>query len=216
MKRVISESDINHLKLKGEKILYVDKDVIITPLAYDSIKEANITVIEGQPKVKEESESTLSDFTSAKVVAIGNDHTGLEIKKKVVEFLKKYNFTVINVGTNTEQSCDFPDFAFEVAKKVALKEACFGICLDATGIPSAITANKVPGIRACTCYNEFTAKSAREHNNGNVIVLGAKALGEESIKSIIDAWINTQFAGGRHQRRLNKITEIEKQFIKGL
>ncbi|OGU34393.1 MAG: ribose 5-phosphate isomerase B, partial [Ignavibacteria bacterium GWB2_35_6b] len=129
-------------------------------------------------------------------------------------YLKDKNFDIIDVGTNSKESCDYPDFAIAVAKKVGMKEVRFGILIDATGIPSAITANKFPGIRAATCYNEFSAKSAREHNNANIIVLGAKTLGEETIKSILDTWFKTNFAGERHQKRLNKITEVEKYFMK--
>jgi ribose 5-phosphate isomerase B len=98
--------------------------------------------------------------------------------------------------------------------KVKNGETDFAVLIDATGIPSSITANKIPGIRACTCYNEFSARSAREHNNGNVLVMGAKTLGEETIKSILEVWLDTPFGGGRHQRRLDKITAIEKEFSK--
>ena len=95
------------------------------------------------------------------------------------------------------------------AKKVKERSVDWGIIIDATGIPSAITANKLKGIRAATCYNEFSARSAREHNNANILVIGAKAIGEETAKSILDAWLTTNFGGGRHQRRLDKITQIE-------
>lgn len=98
--------------------------------------------------------------------------------------------------------------------KVKNGEVDFAVLVDATGIPSAITANKIPGIRACTCYNEFSARSGREHNNGNVLVMGARTLGEETIKSILEVWLNTPFGGERHQRRLDKITAIEKEFSK--
>ena len=111
-----------------------------------------------------------------------------------------------------EKSCDYPDFAEAVSEKVQLGKVDCGLIIDATGIPSAITANKLEGIRAATCYNEFSAKSARSHNDANVLVLGAKTLGEETIKSIVDVWLNTSFEGGRHQRRLDKITGIERKY----
>ena len=123
-------------------------------------------------------------------------------------------FKVKDFGTFSKESCDYPDFAREVAKNVAFKKAGFVILLYATGIPATITANKVPGIRAATCYNEFSARSAREHNNSNIIVLGAKSLGEETIKSILKVYFSTKFLGGRHQRRLDKISNLEQSFFK--
>ncbi|OGU61030.1 MAG: ribose 5-phosphate isomerase B [Ignavibacteria bacterium RBG_13_36_8] len=148
-------------------------------------------------------------------MAIGSDHTGFKLKAEISKFLKERKYLVTDVGTFTEESCDYPDIAYTVAKKVAANEVDFGVLIDATGIPSAITANKVKGIRAATCYNEFSAQSAREHNNANVLVVGAKSLDEESIKTIIDVFLKTEFGGGRHQRRLDKITEIEETQNKG-
>jgi len=98
-----------------------------------------------------------------------------------------------------------------VAKSISRGETDYGILIDATGIPSAIAANKIKGIRAATCFNTFTARSSRAHNNSNILVVGAKALGEETIKLIVDEWLSTQFEGGRHQKRLDKITDIEKE-----
>ena len=128
----------------------------------------------------------------------------------VIEYLGEKGFDVNDKGTYDEQSCDYPDFAIAVAKEVMSGNCDYGICFDATGIPSAITANKLKGIRAATCYNEFSAWSARNHNNANVLVMGAMTLGPETIKSIIDKFFSTEFAGGRHQRRLDKISALEK------
>jgi len=128
----------------------------------------------------------------------------------VIKYLNKQDYSITDVGTYDDSSCDYPDFAIKVGKLIQSGEVNFGILLDATGIPSAITANKLKGIRAATCYNEFSARSAREHNNANIIVLGAKSLGEESIKSIINVWLNSEFLGDRHQRRLDKISQLEK------
>ncbi|MEO8398846.1 MAG: ribose 5-phosphate isomerase B [Ignavibacteriaceae bacterium] len=151
----------------------------------------------------------MSNTVREKVIAIGSDHTGFKIKNLLIKILTEKKYELIDVGTYDEQSCDYPDFAFAVASKVKEKKADFGILIDATGIPSAIAANKVKGIRAATCYNEFSANSAREHNDANVLVVGAKSLGEETIKSILEVWLNTGFGGGRHQKRLNKISSIE-------
>ena len=210
MKNLITELDIYKLHKSGKTIIPIGNEDILTPLAKDKIKSLGMKVI-----TKEEAEKlyfedpNISNTVREKRVAIGCDHTGFKVKNLLIKILSDKGFELIDVGTFNEQSCDYPDFAFAAAVKVKEKKVDFGIIVDATGIPSAITANKVKGIRAATCYNEFSARSAREHNNANVLVLGAKTLGEETIKSILDVWLSTGFGGGRHQKRLNKITLIE-------
>ncbi|MBM4170946.1 MAG: ribose 5-phosphate isomerase B [Ignavibacteria bacterium] len=156
-------------------------------------------------------ESQPTDYKNK--IAIGSDHTGVIAKKVLVEFLKTKKFEVTDIGTYSEESVDYPDIATNIAVRVKGGEVEFGIIIDATGIPSAITANKFKGIRAATCYNEFSAKSAREHNNANILVLGAKSLGEETLKSITDVFLSSKFLGDRHQRRLDKIKAIEEKFF---
>lgn len=213
MKKLITEKDIIDFSKNGSKDLYVEKGTLITSLAFDKIKSLKITIKYDLPQ-KNIEKVEVKNFLGNLRIAIGADHTGFATKKTVIEFLEKKGYKIEDVGTSDEKSCDYPDFAYLVAKKVALKEVDFGVLLDATGIPSAITANKVPTIRAATCYNEFTARSAREHNNANIIVMGAKTLGEELIKSILETWLQSSFLGDRHQRRLDKITDIEKAFFK--
>ncbi len=214
MKKLLTEADIIHLSKSGSKVMSISEGTIITPLAADKLREFGITIEKKVQSASSNYADNLESFDkSRKLVCIGGDHTGFKAKEILKAYLKERSYQVFDVGTLNEQSCDYPDFAFEVAKKIIMKEVDFGIIIDATGIPSAITANKVPGIRAATCYNEFTANSAREHNNANVLVLGAKALGEETLKSILDTWLKTKFGGGRHQRRLDKITAIEEKFI---
>ncbi|MBA4405779.1 ribose 5-phosphate isomerase B [bacterium] len=147
-------------------------------------------------------------------ICIGSDHTGVKMKKILHDYLKQKGFELIDIGAFTEDAVDYPDIAYKVANSVVIGEVKFGIIIDATGIPSAITANKIPGIRAATCYNEFTAKSSREHNDANILVVGARALGEETIKSIADVWLSSKFLGDRHQKRLDKIKAIEEKFSK--
>jgi len=211
MKKIITEAEVIAKYKNGEKILAIGEIDIVTPLAKDKIKELGITVV--KKAASDKIEFTPSDGSSIvqkrNAVALGGDHTGYTVKNLLSKILVEKGFSVQDVGTYDEKSCDYPDYAFAVSKKVKSGEVDFGILVDATGIPSAITANKVRGIRAATCYNEFTAKSAREHNNANILVVGAKALGEETIKGILGAWLNTKFGGERHQRRLDKITEIE-------
>lgn len=215
MKRLLLETDIIKLAKAGISILPVAKNDIITPLALDRIKSLGITIVS-----REEVESIEADpkgmdpLLKLKKVAIGSDHTGFKVKAMLSQVLVDKGYQIVDVGTFDENSCDYPDFACSVAGNVREKKVDFGIIIDATGIPSSITANKVPKIRAATCYNEFSARSAREHNNANILVLGAKALGEETIKSILDVWMSTPFAGGRHQKRLDKISAIEEKFSK--
>ncbi len=220
-KNLITESDIVSLIQKGEKTLYIDSNTLITPAAKDKLNEQKINIVTNNEQEKQGTPKNINNNTNLRRkvngnlrVVLGSDHTGYVAKEYIKKFLPGLgSITILDVGTNSEESCDYPDFAFETAKKVALREADFGIIFDATGIPSAITANKVPGIRAATCYNEFSTRSAREHNNANVLVLGAKSLGIETIKSILQVWFSSDFLGDRHQRRLDKISEIEKHFI---
>lgn len=206
MKKVITEGDVLAAYTKGSKFLTVDKNVLITPLAKDKIKELNIILQKELPIVKEYK-------TKQNIIVVGCDHTGLQLKEVLKSILIEKSYGIIDVGTNDEKSCDYPDFAIAVAQKVIADEADFGIIVDATGIPSAITANKIPGIRAATCYNEFTAWSARNHNDANIMVLGAKAIGDETAKSILKKWLESEFEGGRHQKRLDKISALERKLL---
>lgn len=213
MKKLITELDIINFIKTGFKVLFVDENTILTPLAKDKVKESNIELSFGKKVDISPQISDKLNFVGNLKCAIGSDHTGFAAKEIVKKYLLTKNYIIEDVGTYSDKSCDYPDFAFEVAKKVATNKAHFGIILDATGIPSAITANKLPGIRAATCYNEFSARSSREHNNANIIVLGAKMLGDELIKSILDVWLTSSFLGERHQKRLDKISKIEEHFL---
>ena len=215
MKKLITEANIVELYRGGQKVLPLSDKDILTPLARDAVRSYGIKIVNKEEAEAVESKSLINDAPAkTNKVVIASDHTGYKAKQILSEVLSQKGYEVVDVGTYSEESCDYPDFAYAAAKYVAMKNVDFGVVVDATGIPSAITANKVPGIRAATCYNEFTAKSAREHNNANILVLGAKAIGDESLKSILEVWLKTSFGGGRHQRRLSKIHSIEEKFIK--
>jgi ribose 5-phosphate isomerase B len=213
MKKVISEADIIALIKKGEKTILLGNDDIITPLAADKIKFSGIEIVINSDSENNKNFDSVRNTINTKL-AIGSDHTGFELKRIIKNYLHEKKYSIIDVGTDSIDPCDYPDFALAVTKNIITGDADFGIIIDATGIPSAITANKIPGIRAATCYNEFSAKSARSHNNANVLVVGAKTLGEETIKSIVDIWLTTVFEGGRHQRRLDKISAVEERLLK--
>lgn len=141
-------------------------------------------------------------------IAIGNDHAGVELKNCIIQNFKEIEF--INVGTDTTESCDYPDCIKRVAELVQKGHVECGIAICGTGIGASIVANKHKGIRAALCTNEFMAKMARKHNNANVLVLGARVVGIDLAIHIINAFLQASFEGGRHQRRLDKIADIEK------
>jgi ribose 5-phosphate isomerase B len=147
-------------------------------------------------------------------IAIGGDHGGFHLKQRIVAELQEKGFTVNDCGTETPHAVDYPDYAHSVARLVAGGQCRWGIVVDGAGIGSAITANKVPGIRAATCWDVSSAKNAREHNHSNVLALGAGLLGESLVLQIIQTWLQTPWSGGRHARRVGKIAEIERRYLK--
>jgi len=148
------------------------------------------------------------------VVAIGTDHGGVDLKEILKQTLIDNQYKVIDVGTHTKDAVDYPDIALAVAERVASGEAWRGVIIDGAGIGSCMAANKVPGVRAALCYDYATAVNSREHNNANVLTLGAGLIGTNLAKQILITWLTTDFGGGRHAKRVDKITAIEKRFLK--
>jgi len=212
MKKLITEKDLFELEKKGTKVVVINKETLITPLALDRIRASKFTIVEQEiPKNISNINSENQNSELSNTIIIGSDHTGFKLKNILMKYLAEKGFNLFDAGTFDENPCDYPDIAKTVAVKVANEEFKFGILIDASGIPSAMVANKFKGIRAATCYNSFSARSSRAHNNSNILVLGARALGEESIKIIVDEWMSTKFEGGRHQRRLDKLNDIENE-----
>lgn len=147
-------------------------------------------------------------------VALGADHGGYALKETLKAFLVELGYRIVDCGTHSSEPVDYPDLAYAVARLVSSGEAWRGIVVDGAGIGSAIAANKVPGVRAALCYDHATALNSREHNDANVLTLGAGLIGPSLAKQIAQAWLATAFGGGRHQRRVAKITEIERRFLK--
>jgi ribose 5-phosphate isomerase B len=143
-------------------------------------------------------------------IAIGSDHAGFRLKEKIKEFLRSKGYEVLDFGTNSTESTHYPIFAKEVARAIQRREADFGILICGSGIGMCITANKFKGIRAALCLNEYMARMSRRHNNANILCLGDRVLGEELALSIVSAWLSEEFEGGRHQKRLELIQEIEE------
>ena len=152
--------------------------------------------------------------TEQKTVAIGTDHGGFEMKEALKKYLDQLGYTVIDCGTNSKDSVDYPDFAYEVARLVSEGKAWRGIVIDGAGIGSCMAANKVPGVRAAMCYDYATAVNSREHNNANVLTLGAGLIGGNLAQQIVKTWLETEFGGGRHAKRVDKIMAIEDKFFK--
>jgi ribose 5-phosphate isomerase B len=149
-----------------------------------------------------------------KVVAIGADHGGFELKGILKTEISSLGFEVTDIGANSKDAVDYPDFAHAVAHLVSTGKAWRGIMIDGAGIGSCIVANKVPGVRAGMAYDISSANNSREHNDTNVLTLGAGLIGANLAKQIVKVWLTTEFGGDRHQKRVDKIKSVEKQYLK--
>jgi len=156
----------------------------------------------------------LPDAAGQKVVAIGADHGGFELKEVLKSTLAEMGFDVRDVGAYNKGAVDYPDFALEVARLVSVGKAWRGVMIDGAGVGSCIVANKVPGIRAGMAYDYSSAVNSREHNDTNVLTLGAGLIGVNLAKQIVQTWLTTEFGGGRHARRVDKIMAVEKQYFR--
>ena len=143
-------------------------------------------------------------------LAIGNDHTAVEMKREIVEHLQSKGVEVVNVGTDTAERFDYPVAGYRVARLVASGEVDGGVLICGTGVGISLAANKVKGIRACVCSDPYTARLSKQHNNTNIIAFGARVIGVETAKMIVDEWLDAAFEGGRHAERVALITEIEQ------
>lgn len=142
-------------------------------------------------------------------IAIGNDHAAVELKWELVKYLEGKGHTVLNVGTDTPESMSYAVSGYKVARLVAAGEANAGVLICGTGVGISMAANKVHGIRACVCSEPVTAHLSKLHNNANIVAFGARIVGAETAKAIVDAFLDTQYEGGRHQARVDMLSEIE-------
>lgn len=147
-------------------------------------------------------------------VVIGSDHGGFEMKQDLVKYVKEMGLEVVDYGTHSMDPVDYPDIALLIATAVqADPQRTLGIMVDGAGIGSAMTANKVPGVRAAACYDTFTAKNSREHNDANVLTLGGRVTGIGLAREIVKTWLCTPFGGARHARRIEKMLQVERRFM---
>jgi len=200
-KQLITEDDLRGLP-DGAKVR-VAENARFTPLANDIVSERRIELIRKQGR-----QSTLK----VRTIAIGADHGGYPIKEQLKVFLDGLGVLINDFGTNSTEAVDYPDYAHAVAKAISEKNADVGIIIDGAGIGSAMTANKVPGIRAAACYNAALARNSREHNGANVLTLGSGQNSFDEIKDIVTAFLTTDMTEERHKRRAGKIDSVEKQY----
>ena len=192
----------------------------MSPLSESELREIVLRVIQqtiGQtsPGVGGSPASSSAPASTQKIIAIGADHGGFELKEILKKDLVEAGYSLIDVGTNSKDAVDYPDFAHAVAIQVASGKAWRGIMIDGAGIGSCMVANKVPGIRAAMAYDISSAINSREHNDANILTLGAGLIGVNLARQILKTWLETAFAGGRHSRRIEKIIAIEKEYLKG-
>jgi ribose 5-phosphate isomerase B len=180
---------------------------LITPLARQVALEKRIQLVEagasGQQQVTGEGE---------KIVALGADHGGYPLKEQLKNYMAGAGYKVVDCGTHSTAAVDYPDFAYAVARLVADGRAWRGVIIDGAGIGSCMAANKVPGVRAAMCYDQATAVNSREHNNANVLTLGAGLIGPTLARQILESWLATAFGGGRHAQRVGKIDALDERF----
>ena len=221
-KELVTEKTIRVLIQNGIKRIEVTPGTIVTPLALETAQADGIKITETEHtppmsldngKVRE-SEMTSETSRKGKVVVFGSDHGGYQLKEMLKKYAEELGYVIMDVGTSNEEPCDYPDFAYAVAKAVSVGEAWRGVMVDGAGVGSCVVANKVPRIRAACCHNEFVARNAREHNDANVLTLGSRATGSEVSKEIMRIWLETWFSGGRHKHRVEKITDVEKRYLR--
>lgn len=203
--RLIYQDDVRAVGHGGE--LRIIEGSRLTPLARELALQRRIKVVVDKP-------APVDTSKSSGVVAIGSDHGGFALKETLKKYLAESGYKVADVGTNSAEAVDYPDFAYAVAKMVSDGAAWRGIMVDGAGIGSCMVANKVPGVRASMCYDVSTASNAREHNDANVLTLGGSLIGVNLAQQIVKTWLLTAFGGGRHAKRVNKITDVEQRFVR--
>ena len=217
---LITEEDVRGALAGGKRLLEVDPGTLVTPLAAEFASACGIEIVVRKPAgnmVNPEPAPGLESGplpSGGRNVAFGSDHGGFQLKQMLLKYAETLGYGVIDLGTSNEEPCDYTDFAYAVARSVSAGEAWRGVVIDGAGIGSCIAANKVPGVRAACCHNEFVARNSRQHNDANVLTLGSRVIGSEVSKEILRIWLETWFGGGRHKARVEKINDIERRYMK--
>jgi ribose 5-phosphate isomerase B len=202
MRSVITECDI---PLAGD--LKVERGTIVTPSARDLARERGVRIFEVTAE-------QLDAAPPNKTIAIGSDHGGFQMKEALKAVFADLRLSLVDVGVSEPVAADYPDIARRVTDVMQSGKAARGVIIDGAGIGSAMAANKVPGIRAALCYDKASARNSREHNDANVLTLGGRLLTQTQAEEVLRVWLSTPFGGGRHQARIDKITAIEKAYLK--
>ncbi len=202
-KTVITEDDVRGLA--DGAVLRVAEGARLTPLAADIVSEKKIEIVRRVPR---------RGSKTSRLIAVGADHGGFRMKEELKAFLSELGHQVHDFGTNSEDAVDYPDFAYAVARSVSEGASDLGIVIDGAGVGSAMTANKVPGVRAAACYSVKVARNSREHNDANVLTLGSQTISDTEMRDIVQAWLATELSEDRHRKRVGKIEAIERQYLR--
>ncbi len=200
-KTVITEDDVRGLE-RGAR-LRVAEGARLTPLAADIVRERGIELVRRRSR---------RGSGEHRRIAVGADHGGYRMKEELKNFLSELGQHVLDFGTNSADAVDYPDFAHAVARAVSEGAADLGIVIDGAGVGSAMTANKVPGVRAAACYSVKVAVNSREHNDANVLTLGSGTITSEEMREIVRAWLSAEIGEERHRKRVAKIVAVERQY----
>lgn len=218
MKRLLTESDVRKAEKEGVPEITVDDQTIVTPSARDAARRLGIFLRwerRGFAKLVGDDAAAKNLRKRDSSVSLGSDHAGYRLKEHLKAALAQRGHLVIDRGAFSEAPVDYPDIALQVAQDVSQRRAGRGIIVDGAGIGSAIVANKLPGVRAANCCSVAAAKSSREHNDANILTLGAAMVDMTTATQIVEVWLNTDFAGGRHERRVKKILKVERRYLRG-
>ncbi len=212
---LLTERDVRRAHADGRRTLALAPNALVTALARDAARAFGIALEERSagPPTTRSGDAAPPREPPPKTLAVGCDHAGFAYKAALAEHADSLGWTVTDVGTDSEASVDYPDFAFAVARLVALGEVQRGLVLDGVGVGSAMVANKVGGVRAACCATEFAAFNARAHNDAHVLTLGSRTSGIEVCKRVLATFLTTAFEGGRHAGRVQKIEDVETRFL---
>ncbi len=214
-RRLVTEPDL--LEVPAGQPFVVPEGTLVTPLARQVAMERGVSLVEGgraSPSPEAPAGRPAAGAAGTRTVAIGADHGGYELKEMLKRHVRELGHAVLDCGTDSTESVDYPDYSLAVAQLVADGRAWRGILVDGAGIGSCMAANKVPGVRAALCYDEATAVNSRAHNDANVLTLGAGMIGPALGRQIVTTWLKTRAGGDRHARRVGKIMDIERRFLR--
>lgn len=208
--RYLTEREVQQARDRGEALTLEAGDQL-TPAAKDAARLYDVVVVPGSARHRHDFHPGPGQILH---VAVAADHGGVAMKTELVAWLRAQGHAVADHGAHSDAAVDYPDFALAAAAAVAAGDAHCGIVLDGAGIGSCMAANKVPGVLAANCHTVAAARNSREHNNANVLTLGAKMIDWNTVREVVEAWLATRYAGGRHQRRVDKLLAIEIRHLR--